>query len=723
MRQERYVELLAPAGSFDTMKAAFAAGADAVYIGGSMFGARAYAGNPDENQLLSAIDYAHIREKRLYLTVNTLLKDQELEEVLYGYLKPLYERGLDAVIVQDLGVFQFIRKFFPDLPIHASTQMTITGAHSAGLLEKMGAKRIVTARELSLSELAEIRANTALEIESFVHGAICYCYSGQCLFSSIAGGRSGNRGRCAQPCRKPYQVYDRAGKALNPEKDCQYVLSLKDMNTIHLLPQIIEAGVDSLKIEGRMKKAEYTAGVVSIYRKYLDRYLSGLDCTVSPEDDARLFELFNRNGFSEGYYKQHNGSDMLTLSEPQFRAHNDEWQEQLRINYIDRELKRKINGNVIVYQHLPVTITMTAGDVSYCLTADEPLPAKNRPLDEKQLRKQMEKLGGTDFEYGKLELELGENCFLTVGQINDLRRSAVSGLRDAILQPFIREAGAYERTPEKRRCPAAWRPVYTAQVHTPQQLEAVLGEENIQTVYLDHTAAPPHAWRTAAERVHHAGKRCFYHMPQIFRKAQEAYFEKYLTELREAGFDGFLLGSLEAAEYLKSRNISGFLVADHGLYSMNERAKDALKQMGMCMTTASVELNEHELMKNGLEGCELVGYGYLPMMVTANCLCNTLTGCKKDHGNKEQCLQLSDEKHRRFPVLCDCTFCINTILNCDPLYLLDYTKKLEALAPASVRLIFTVEKKEEVQRLLSVCHGADHELRHITRGHLKRGVE
>lgn len=723
MKQERHVELLAPAGSLDSMKAAFSAGADAVYIGGSMFGARAYADNPDEQNLLLAIDYAHIRGKKLYLTVNTLLKDQELEGTLYGYLKPLYERGLDAVIVQDLGVFQFIRTYFPDLPVHASTQMTITGAHSAKLLEEMGAKRVVTVRELSLSELAEIRANTTLEIESFVHGAICYCYSGQCLFSSLAGGRSGNRGRCAQPCRKPYQVYDREGRLLNPTKDRQYVLSLKDMNTIHLLPQIVEAGVDSLKIEGRMKKPEYTAGVVSIYRKYLDRYLAGLDCTVSAEDDARLFDLFNRNGFSEGYYKQHHGMEMLTLSEPQFRAHDDAWQEQLRENYIERELKRKIKGNVIVYQHLPVIITMMTGDASFCLTGDEPLQAKNRPLDEEQLRRQMDKLGGTDFEYEELELEIGEGCFLTVGQMNELRRSAVSGLREEILQPFFRAAKPYEPMAIEKQCSEQRKPVYTAQVHTLEQLDTVLEEDAIQTVYLDHTAAGPEAWKETVQRVRHARKSCFYHMPQIFRKAQEAYYDAHLAELKQAGFDGFLLGSLEAMAYLKSRAVQGLFMADHGMYSLNERAKDTLKQMGLYKTTASVELNEAELVRSSMEDRELIAYGYLPMMVTANCLHNTLTGCQKANGLKEQYLQLSDERHRCFPVLCDCTFCMNTVLNCDPLYLLDYTKKLEAFAPGSIRLIFTVENRRETQEILSACRGISPELRHITRGHLKRGVE
>ena len=266
-------ELLAPAGSYEAMTAAFAAGADAVYIGGQKFGARAYADNLDTDQMMDAIAYARLHGKKLYLTVNTLLKERELEEELYDYLLPFYEQGLDAVIVQDFGVFSLIRNTFPDLAVHCSTQMTITGPFSAALLESLGASRIVTARELSLEEIRKIRRQTKLEIESFVHGALCYCYSGQCLFSSMLGGRSGNRGRCAQPCRLPYQVFEK-GRQLNG-KNSAYPLSPKDMCTIDLLPEIIRSGVTSLKIEGRMKRPEYTAGVVRIYRKYLDQFLSG----------------------------------------------------------------------------------------------------------------------------------------------------------------------------------------------------------------------------------------------------------------------------------------------------------------------------------------------------------------------------------------------------------------------------------------------------------------
>lgn len=241
-----------------------------MYIGGSLFGARAYAKNPQQDQLLEAIDYTHLKGKKIYLTANTLLKNRELENQLYEFLAPCYQRGVDAVIVQDLGVLDFVKKEFPGMAIHASTQMAITGPQGARLIQEAGASRVVTARELSLKEIRKIYDATGMEIESFVHGALCYCYSGMCLFSSMLGGRSGNRGRCAQPCRLPYTAYENK-KPLNG-KDRAYLLSPKDMCTIDLLPQILDAGVFSLKIEGRMKRAEYAAGVTSVYRKYLDLY-------------------------------------------------------------------------------------------------------------------------------------------------------------------------------------------------------------------------------------------------------------------------------------------------------------------------------------------------------------------------------------------------------------------------------------------------------------------
>lgn len=725
----RRVELLAPAGSSDSMKAAYSAGADAVYMGGRLFGARAFAQNPDDEGLLAAIDYAHVREKRLYLTVNTLLKTREMETELYRYLLPLYERGLDAVIVQDLGVFAFIRESFPDLPIHVSTQMTVTGAHSARLLEEMGAKRVVTARELSLMELKKIREETSLEIETFVHGAICYCYSGQCLFSSLAGGRSGNRGRCAQPCRKPYKVFDEDGRLINPGKKRDYVLSLKDMNTIHILREIVDAGADSLKIEGRMKGPEYTAGVVSIYRKYLDLCLAGKDCTVSKEDDERLFDLFNRNGFSEGYYKQKNGANMLTLSEPKFREIDDEWRQEIREKYIEKELKRKINGNVIISQHLPVKMTLTDDEHEFTVTLSEPDAAKSRPLLKSDITKQLCKLGETDFLLESLDITLGNGCFMTIKQLNELRRSAAAGLRDEILKSYLRKIDKSDRAMEcsenekGKSVPAVKKPHISCQVHTYDQLMAVMDEEDVGTVIVDDGVCDFHNWQETVTLVHERGKTCMYFMGQIFRASKEDYFDKHMDELEGAGFDGFLLGSLEAFAYLKDKGVKGFFAADHTLYCMNREAKTALKKMGFLRVTASIELNEEELSELGLNDMELIVYGYLPMMVSANCLVNTLKGCAKGNGKEAQHVFLQDESGRRFDVLCDCKVCTNTILNCDPLYLLDYTKKLRSLAPESIRLIFTIEDENQTRNILTALHGDGADMRHITRGHLKRGVE
>ena len=317
------VEILAPAGSMECLKAAIAAGADAVYTGGALFGARAYAHNLTEEELLEAIDYVHLHGRRLYLTVNTLIKDREMEKQMYDYLLPYYRQGLDAVIVQDIGLFRFIRKHFPDLPIHASTQMTLTGVDGAKFLEKEGAQRIVTSRELSMAEVKKIADETELEIESFVHGALCYCYSGQCLFSSFIGGRSGNRGQCAQPCRLLY----RTPEAKRP----QYLLSLKDICTLELIPEMIESGIYSFKIEGRMKKPEYVAAVAFQYRKYTDLYLKYYEECPAEEDPAAyamkkyrvreedrqmLLDLYNRGGFHTGYYHTQNGREMISLNRP-----------------------------------------------------------------------------------------------------------------------------------------------------------------------------------------------------------------------------------------------------------------------------------------------------------------------------------------------------------------------------------------------------------------------
>lgn len=319
---QRKLEILAPAGSTQSLKGAIAAGADAVYIGGSRFGARAYADNPETDELLFAIDYVHSKDRRIYLTVNTLLKEQELTKELGPFLEKYYRAGVDAVIVQDVGVLHFLATHFPDLPVHASTQMTLVSADGAKMLEGYPVTRMVPARELSLAEINSLRANTELELECFVHGALCYCYSGQCLLSSMIGGRSGNRGRCAQPCRMAYEVSE-DGKKIT---EGLYALSPKDLCTLDRIPDLVKAGIDSFKIEGRMKRPEYTAGVTAAYRLMTDLYLEYGEegfyqylkkhPMVLEEQMGRVADLYNRGGFTKGYYIQYHGKEMMSMERP-----------------------------------------------------------------------------------------------------------------------------------------------------------------------------------------------------------------------------------------------------------------------------------------------------------------------------------------------------------------------------------------------------------------------
>lgn len=320
IKKRNLPELLAPAGSFEHLKAAVAAGADAIYIGGEKFGARAYAHNFSKEDMIDALQFAHFHERKLYLTVNTLMKESELFGQLGDFLLPYYENGLDGVIVQDLGAVRFIRENFPGLEIHGSTQMTITDFHGAVAAKRMGMTRVVPARELSLSEIKKIKEETGLEVEVFVHGALCYCYSGQCLLSSMYGGRSGNRGRCAQPCRLPYTLLDETGSTLNPSKYEKYLLSPRDLCSLSTLPSLMEVPVDSLKIEGRMKNVEYVAGVTAIYRKYLDEISENWEQRAhfqpAETDVHALEELYCRGSFTKGYWKRHNGQDMMSIISP-----------------------------------------------------------------------------------------------------------------------------------------------------------------------------------------------------------------------------------------------------------------------------------------------------------------------------------------------------------------------------------------------------------------------
>ena len=727
------MELLAPAGSLESMKAAVHAGADAVYMGGSRFGARAYADNPQEDGLLEAISYVHLHGRKLYLTVNTLLKERELEEELYAYLRPYYESGVDAVIVQDFGVLRRIREWFPDLPVHASTQMTMTGPYSAKALERAGVTRIVTPRELSLGEIADIRAASTLEIEAFVHGALCYCYSGQCLYSSLAGGRSGNRGRCAQPCRMEYRLFrqSQGGNTLN-QKEERYLLSPKDLNALALLPELLETGVNSLKIEGRMKKPVYTAGVVSIYRKYLDLYLEKgkAGYRVDPKDQQKLWDLFNRKGFTEGYWKQQNGREMITLTKPEFRPGNMAFQTELQKQYIEGGLQEPVQGSVRIAKGVPAKMELSMGTVQVSCKGAVPLAANNRPATEESIRKQMSKFGGSPFTLTKLEVSVEDGLFLPIPALNELRRQTIDALVQAIVTRWHRSvpqlcldtagSGAAKQQGDSVQ------PLQVCVlVETQQQCSAVCEAACCDRIYVDSLIVPPDQWKALAEQIHASGAQAFFAMPRIFRKREKAYLQKHWNQWSAAGFDGCLVRTIEEVGWLKAKTSGCRWVADHMLYTWNQAAKQTVLEMGAERTTVPLELNCGEWQQRGITGSEVILYGRLPMMISAQCLKKTVGICD----GKQEVTYLKDRTGAMLPVRHICAYCENVIYNGYCMSVLDEWQTISGMQPGAVRLSFTVESETETRQVLQawkrVQQGREGELHlpQLTKGHFRRGVQ
>ena len=372
------------------------------------------------------------------MTVNTLMKEQEIHE-LAAFLESYYLAGLDAVIVQDLGAVSVIRNCFPDLDIHASTQMAITSAEGVLLMEELGIRQVVPARELSLAEIKTISDRTNASIECFVHGAICYSYSGKCLFSSLIGGRSGNRGRCAQPCRLPYEaVSDNKKQNQNQE---QYLLSLKDMCTIKIIPELIQAGITSFKIEGRMKRPEYVAGVTRIYRKYIDRFMELREdqkYSVEKNDYDELTRLYTRSGHSDGYYRKKNGRDMLTLQKPSYETDEDERFQELFETYVDHMKKISADAVITLRKNLPSYFELKSGKISVKVYGDTVQEAQSRPLDQDSILKQLNKTGTSDLELGQIKINMDHDIFMPVKQLNELRRQGIKALTEEILRHYHR---------------------------------------------------------------------------------------------------------------------------------------------------------------------------------------------------------------------------------------------------------------------------------------------
>lgn len=702
-------ELLAPAGSLEILKGVIESGADAVYVGGSMFGARAYANNFTEEELLEAIDFAHLRGVKVYLTVNTLIKNSEFSK-LYDYLLPYYKRGLDAVIVQDLGVVKAIHEYFPSMELHTSTQMTVTGADGVRFLSQFGVTRVVMAREVSLAEMKRIHEETGMELEAFVHGALCYSYSGQCLFSSILGGRSGNRGRCAQPCRLPYTV---EGK-----KD-EYILSLKDMCGIKALDKLHDAGVYSLKIEGRMKQLEYACGVVKYYRSYID--------SMKPVTDAdydRIKALGNRCGFTERYYFDHNGSDMVTYVKPNFVSNAAEPSPEKR--------KLSIEGELVLREGEPGSLTVKRGDVTYKASIEPVSAALKAPLDKKAAIDRINKTGDTDFEFSHIKAQIGENVFVPNGALNKLRRDAISGLCDKLLKKYYRDDARYADISSMCELPehvvksdathedgAVNAKDYTTicSCMTRAQLDTLISYECFDVFYLDFDMYDRKTliqqFADDVKSLTKRNKKVYLMLPTIFRADSSDYFVSIAKELDKVSFEGFVVKNYEEL-YLTENLFTGKkVILDHNMYTFNDVSRSVFFEHGVSGDTVPLELNSKEIMHRNNIGSQMIVYGYYPLMTTANCVHKNTKGCDK----KQKLIYLKDRYNKSFAVCNNCKECYNTIYNSLPTMLTKNISKLKEAGIRSFRYSFTIETPKQIKAVM------DDKVAEYTNGHYKRGVE
>lgn len=811
-------ELLAPAGSYETMLVAFNAGADAVYVGGQKFGARAFAGNFNEEELVKAINYAHMFDKKLYLTVNTLIKEEEFSQ-LYDYIKPYYEAGLDAVIVQDIGVLEFIASKFSNLPIHCSTQMTITGEEFGEVLAKnKSVTRIVTPRELNLAEIKKMYTATGLEIESFVHGALCYCYSGQCLLSSIIGARSGNRGRCAQPCRLTFSNAEK--KVAN-----KHLLSPKDLCTLEILPEIIEAGVYSLKIEGRMKKPEYVASVVAIYRKYIDRYLKNgkKNYKVTQEDIDTLKDIYNRGGFTDGFYKRQNGSEMMTINRPNhcgvkvgnildinqniikiqtvrdikkgdileidsdteffapydirkgdifdykfkqkirlgnvkevIRTRNEALINTLLNNYMYDEkgkirfLKRRVNIDITILKDKNIEATMWDNGFSVTTNGNVPLEAKNKPITKDFVVKQLGKLGETCFAADSINVQLDEGLFVTVSELNEIRRSLVELFTEEIKETYRRYADnrvnkdnglniadslnkdnslntniAY-KTIEKSY--GDFSNNITVLVSDMKQFETVISIYRGNRIYLEYAQFSLEEIANAVKTGNEKNVEVFIALPYILRANAKAMLEKEIEDLREIDPSGYLFRNLESFFYLKNKGINiKKVIFDSNIYAFNNETIKYYKSIGADIITASYETNGNEFKLLDRSFMEINVYGYFPVMLTAGCVRKTMNKCLKTLLSPDEACKLKskdttivDRKSSSFTVRTVCRYCYNIIYNSVPIGLFQNIDELEALGFCGYRISFTTESPEEIENILLNYKNLKS---NYTKGHFKRGVE
>ncbi|MCX7714835.1 MAG: DUF3656 domain-containing protein [Clostridia bacterium] len=691
------MELLAPAGSKEALIAAVQSGADAVYIGGTRFSARQSADNFNAAEMKEWVDYCHLRGVKVYAAVNTLIKEKEISE-LTEYAYELNRIGVDAVIIQDIGAAQIFKQAVPQLPLHASTQMTVHNLAGVQYLADMGFERVVLSRELSREDVEYICRNSNCEIEVFVHGALCVSYSGQCLMSSIIGGRSGNRGFCAQPCRLSYELL-RKSNTVNRG----HLLSTKDLALIDELRVLKDIGVKSLKIEGRLKRAEYVAAVTGIYRKYIDT-----EKAVSNEDRNSLLNAFNRSGLTKAYFGHQTGKKMMSVSTPGNVGDNifgDDLKKRCR-----RDANFRLVGvhiGAVLKRQSALQVTMVDSDGNFVCVAGDVLAedAVNLALDENRLKEQVTKLGGTVFFAEQVQVEIDEGISLPVSEINRVRRDAVQMLADKRIA--VPERLSYPILPKeyvkKEQCVIE----LTAQVHTAEQAKAAV-KGGIKRIF---------ARRELIGRIKSMSEDV-----EIVTVLPE-------TELDSDGTREMVdVGAVEVhypwqALLHQGKKIYG----SHRLNIFNSFSADFYSAFEEVTVSPELNLNEIKgLSKNTAVPLELIAYGRIPLMLVQNCPVKTSGVCA---GGKD-IFSLRDRRREEFPIMCS-EGCVAKLLNSKPIFMADKIGDLKSLKIKSLRLIFTVENFGECDKIINMYKcalssgGEDAHLpdNSFTRGHYYRGVK
>ncbi|MBQ8246683.1 MAG: U32 family peptidase [Lachnospiraceae bacterium] len=723
-------ELLAPAGSFRGFIGALNGGADAVYLAGGRFGARAYADNFTDEEIKEALFLAEVFGIKVYLTVNTLLKNKELD-TLYDYLHPMYEMGLTGVIVQDFGVLQFVREHFPGLEIHASTQMTVTSTEGAKYLQENGVKRVVLSRELTLDEVRNI-VDAGIETECFIHGSMCYCYSGQCLFSSLIGGRSGNRGRCAQPCRLPYHFKDTSRE--------RYCLSLKDMCTLENIPELIQAGIASFKIEGRMKNPAYAARVTQIYRKYIDLYYEYPErhFKVDSRELEQLKTLYIRSELHEGYYHQYRGRNMITPKTPAYSKTDENYAADITARMIDAKPRQSVYAEAKFVVGEPAEFTLKCslpGKETYGVTVygDVVQEAVKAPLSKESISERLCKTGDSYFEIKSLSIQTDDNVFMPVKSINDLRRKALDALCNKITEGILirrRNKAVSSRTASLSKENAISGPkLYAAFTETKEQYKAVLGTDYISRIVIPYTWINDSSVSEIKEECNKAQKELFLSLPAICRNESYNTIQRALDLVcQKDACTGVYVNQIDSMAFV-IRNYSHLkCIGDINLYAMNRRASQWITDR-IDGYTLPVELNKDELRHQTTPDGELILYGRTPLMQTANCLFLTEGECR--HNKNNSIGTLTDRKNAQLPYKghCEEAVCYNTIYNSVVTSLHKQKRFVEQFDCNYYQLRFTFENREETKQILDLYDNfrkgmiPEEVSFAYTNGHFMRGVQ